>query len=261
MKKVDMLTVMLSWNRPVLLEQTVRSYYRTVSVNHELIVVDNGSEEETITSLRQLEREYGFRAVYCKQNIGGLAFNLFLDDTNCGFVHFSENDIEYRPGWDTELLHKLAVFPEVGQISPFAPVPQYELGEIAGEKPATLITRGSDSVFLAAQNVGTTCIVRNELIKLGLRWENYVRHEFHFPADGMLSLNVKRFGWEVAFNDRYVVMNWGHNIKEFQRETAYYVSNCLAKDWLLISGWEKRLKKSGFRLVCTEDGSYRIEPE
>ena len=69
-------TIVLNWNRAILLRQTLRSYADTVSGPAEIVVVDNGSMDE---SLRVIEEARSYlprlKTVFLDQNIGGEAVN------------------------------------------------------------------------------------------------------------------------------------------------------------------------------------------
>ncbi|KAF0822384.1 glycosyltransferase [Cytobacillus firmus] len=263
MEMIEMLTIVLSWNRPNLLEKTIESYFRTVSVPHRLIVVDNASNDETVYCLKKLSKQYNFKAVFLEKNLGGLAFNHILKTVNLEdvkFVHFSENDIEYRKNWDKELLQKFDTFPKVGQLSPYSPFPEVEKGEVWGIKPAQFVQKGAQKIYLSLTNVGTTSIVRKELIKQGLRWENVGDKEFCCPADSKFSKQVRELGYAVAWNDRYLASNLGHNITEFQRELDYYIKNYQSKNKKrnTFNTFQKRLEKQGYNLMKQKDGRYII---
>lgn len=255
---MEILSIILNWNRPELLERTVVSYFNTISSSYKLIVLDNGSDESTRAILRELSSKYGFEAFFLDRNHGGEAFNFILDlGIDCKYVHFSENDIEYQPGWDVCVLEKMDNIYQIGQLSLFSPFPQLEIGEVWEEKDAKLFERDIHSFYLTNKNVGTTCVVRKELIDLGLRWKNYESGDWRFPSDGEFSSDVRKMGWYVAWNDRYLATNWGHNIIEFQKNLNYYIENYRAKTWFSIDGFSKRLQKNGFKLQI-ENGQYKI---
>ncbi|MGM0876116.1 MAG: hypothetical protein ACQEWV_15395 [Bacillota bacterium] len=185
--------------------------------------------------------------------------NHILNNVNVNqyrFFHFSENDIEYYPGGDKELLVKFRAFPKVGQISPYSPFPQESKGEIWGTKQAKLVIKGELSLYMTKGNVGTTCIVRKKLIQQGLRWRNY--EQGRFPADRKFSAHVKKLGWDVAWNDKYLATNWGHNIIEYQKDVDYYIKNYSRKA-LGLAGFKRRLKNNGYELIEQKDGCYKIE--
>lgn len=250
---------MLSWNRPELIERTIKSYFNTISIPHDLIVLDNNSNKETQSVLKKLEKQYNFKLVLLEENKGGKAFNLFLDNIeDYDFVHFSENDLEYLPGWDLEMLLKFTIFPGLGQLSPYSPIPQTDSGEIWYQKPGEYITKDDYALYLTPANVGTTSLVRSKLITQGLKWENLSKSKLLFPADYNFSQAVKNLGWQVAWNDKYLAKNWGHNIEQFKKNIEYYLENYKIKEnFASRGGLKNRLKKHGYDLVKS-NGKYKI---
>ncbi|MGM0876110.1 MAG: glycosyltransferase family 2 protein [Bacillota bacterium] len=260
MNQRKLLSIIISWNRPKLLEKTVHSYFQTIKTPHQLIIVDNASNQETKSTILKLEEQYNLKTSYLNKNMGGIAFNKALSSVNLDefdFIHFSENDIEYLPGWDKKLLSKFNHFPKLGQISPYSPFPQFEKGEIWSTKKGNLLTNKGHSIYVTT-SIGTTCIVRKEIIQSGVRWENIQKGNWSFPKDRKFSVDIKKIGWQVAWNDCYVATNWGHNIKELQKNINYYVNNYRRKGWCSLKGLRNRLRKNGYDLVKNQQGQYRI---
>src|ERR1035437_1487076 len=113
-------SVVLNWNRSHLLKLTLESFLDTVSVPFELTIVDNASTDDSRDVIANfLAKHPKHRFVGLKNNLGGQALNSGFRYATGLFHHVSENDIEYRPGWDTELLGKFDAFPDLGQLSPF----------------------------------------------------------------------------------------------------------------------------------------------
>ena len=52
-------TVILNWNRSDLLRVTIESYLKTVDVPYQLIIVDNGSTDDSREVIEELQRKYG----------------------------------------------------------------------------------------------------------------------------------------------------------------------------------------------------------
>lgn len=69
---------------------------------------------------------------------------------------------------------------------------------------------------------------------------------------------MKNLGYLVAWNDRYVAVNWGHNVNEFKRDVNYYINNYGAKPWLGVDGFAKRLRAHGYELTVDSRGDYKI---
>ena len=108
-------TVILNWNRSDLLKITVESYLKTINVPYQLIIIDNGSTDDSRKVLEELKCKYGDRIdkiIFLDKNIGGEAINLGLSEAKGKLLHISENDIEYLPGWAGKVIKLFNIFNE-----------------------------------------------------------------------------------------------------------------------------------------------------
>src|SRR5207244_789180 len=128
------------------------------------------------------------------------------------------------PGWDQEVLSKFAAFPNLGQLSLFSPFHQVELGEIWTDRAAVRTAIGDTVVYRALANVTTSSIIRPSVWERGARWRSHGTRTYWSPDDFAFSTDVKKLGFEVAWNDRYLVINWGHNAKEMISRLEYYMN-------------------------------------
>lgn len=248
-------TVVLSWNRPHMLYRTLRSYREHTRSAAKLIVVDNGSLRETRTLIESAESAGLIDiAIFLPVNEGGGAFNYATSFLRGDYVHYSENDIEYRPRWDTALLAKFREFPRLGQLSPFAPRPETDIGEIWVEHGGRSVSRAGQEVFVTNAGLGTTCLIRREVLERGARWTNIEAGEWRWPNDASFSAQVRGHGFAVAWNDVYVASNLGHNVLEWQLDLPYYLAGYAAKRWVGAAGLERRLRNAGHELVHAENG-------
>jgi hypothetical protein len=237
-------TVILNWNRSDLLERTLQSYLATVSVPYELIVVDNGSTDDSLSLLARIrERHPRLRVIRLENNEGGEAVNKGVAETHGDFIHISENDIEYLPGWADKLLSVFAAFPRLGQLSLFGPVPSDD--EIWELKPCALLHSKGQIVYEAAANVGTTCVIPRAVWAQGIRMGSIKdeKRAVLFPDDATLSSDIKKLGYLVAWSDHYLVKNLGHTLEEFQKRFEYYRQAYEAKSWLGQEGWAERIEQ------------------
>jgi len=245
--EVVLSTVLLSWNRADLLARTIESYLSTVSVPYELILVDNGSTDDAPRVIAAYEGRPNHHALLLAENRGGDAINAGIDRCRGRYVHVSENDMLYRPGWDQTLLAKLRTFPNLGQLSLHAP----------GSAPASSWSVDGLTVYVADINVGTTCICPREVYERGARWQSRGTGEVRLPADSAFSSSVKALGYVVAWNDVPVVTNLGHSVDEFVRRLPYYVANYDAKpERGGVEHLERRLREGGYRLIRDEAGQW-----
>lgn len=253
-------TVVLNWNRADLLARTIESYLSTVTVPYELVIVDNGSADESPRLIAAAcEGHPNHQAVLLDENLGGEALNVGIERCRGRYVHVSENDIEYLPGWDRTLLAKLRAFPNLGQISPYSPFHQAAEGEIWTDRPASHWSKDGMTVYVAERGLTTTCVVPREVYERGVRWTTKGNEEFRFPRDARFSAAVKALGYVVAWNDVYVVKAAGHNIDEFKNRLPYYLKNYAAKPGKRIEGFDRRLRDHGYRLVQDEAGRWSIQ--
>ena len=258
-------TVVLSWNRPPLLRRTLQSYRAATRTPAQLIVVDNGSGRETRNLLESAKSSGLVDAViYLPGNEGGLALNHALPFLDGEYIHFSENDIEYRADWDVRLLAKFAAFPRLGQLSPFGPVPEASSGEVWVEHDGDPVCADGQEIFVTRAGVGTTCVIPRQVIEAGVRWRNIEAGRRRWPDDAAFSAHIQAHGYMVAWNDSYVAANWGHNVAEWNRELSYYLESYAVKTWVGINGLEYRLRQAGYEFVRTGDGeifSIRRRPD
>ena len=249
-------SVVLSWGRPRMLRRTVESLRRETTCGHRIAVVDNGSDDETVAEIgRLIGAGWVDSAWLFEQNIGGLAFNPAISSLRAEYVHFSENDLEYRPGWDVGLRAKLAAVPQLGQLSVLGASPERELGEVWVDHAGELMAIGSSSVTVTAGNVGTSSLVRSDLVRGGLRWGNVVSGPFRWPNDGAFSSEIRSRGALVAWNDRYVATNWGHNIEQWREDPGYYLEAYRRKRWIGLDGLRERMAAAGVAVPEAESAA------
>lgn len=242
-------TILLSHNRPDLLRKTLQSYLSTISVPYEMIIVDNNSDDDTkMTIERYIRRNENLKAIMLTKNLGGVSMNFCLMKCRGSYIHISENDLEYLPDWDRELLTKLEIFPKLGQLSLSAPLTH----------DSTPWTLEGLTVHLARGNVITPSVSPRELYELGVRWTSHGNGDMLFPDDGRFSDSVKEHGYFVAWNDVNVVINHGFMIEEYLRRLPYYVASYLSKPASEggIDALAGMLRAGGYRLEQDASGEW-----
>jgi predicted O-methyltransferase YrrM/glycosyltransferase involved in cell wall biosynthesis len=244
-------TIVLNWNRAVLLQQTLRSYADTVNGPAEIVVVDNGSVDESRHVIEEaLSYLPRLTSVLLDENIGGEAVNQCLDKVSGEFIHISENDLVYLPGWSEHVRDAFCFFPNLGQLSLFgASRPDDHPRWLP--HPSCLRFAHGKILYEALTNVTTSCVIRASLINHhGIRIHNIAPPEpgdFKFPDDGRLSHDIKEAEFWCAWSDRYYVRNIGHELAEFDRDPDYYERNYASKPWIGLEEWRRRVAEAHMR--------------
>lgn len=188
-------TVIISYNRLPLLQETIASYQATVTVPHTLLVVDNGSNAETVRWLRQ--GVPGATVMLLGTNLyPGPATNMGFDSApvDATHLHRSDNDMRYLPGWCAELAHVFARDPKIAQVG---------LRTDAEELHTEL-------------NVGGTAVFRRALWDAGLRYR-----EDGWPTLGTMTEDY----WISAAIDRL-----GYRWRRVQRPCVVHLGTGDLKD-------------------------------
>ena len=193
-------TVVVSYKRPELLRLTLESYLATVSVPHEVIVVDNGSCTEAL----DVAREYGVEAIELGENrFPGFSTNVGWDYLSSKWLlHRSDNDIEYLEGWCEEVMRQFESDSNLGQLG-----------------LRTLSEEGNHP------NVGGNCVIRSEVFKqvrwMEDPWRPGVKGEDYFFTTAVQAAgwNWKRVAqpcivhrgaqWPERPTDEYYAESWG----------------------------------------------------
>jgi len=82
-------------------EKTIREIVRRVKATglaHEIIIVDDGSTDQTRTILQELEHDQGVRVIFHDNNLGkGAAVRTGIKSASCEIVLIQDADLEYDP--------------------------------------------------------------------------------------------------------------------------------------------------------------------
>ena len=168
-------SVIVSYERPELTEQAILSYLDTVSISHELIVVDNGSSHETVERLSQIDADFQLQLLG-ENRYPGYATNRGWEmmSSETTLLHRGDNDFSYLPGWCEEVLLRFEK-KDVGQVG--LRTKKEELG--------------------ANWNVGGNNVIRRKLWDEGLRYDErpWGDYPIGWTEDSLFSPEVKRMGY------------------------------------------------------------------
>lgn len=170
-------TVVVSYNRVELTEQTITSYFETVTLPHTMVVVDNGSDRNTMDRLIKLSADYDMEVLPMGVNrFPGYATNRGWErmPPETTHLHRSDNDFAFLPGWCEQVL--AAFKKQVGQVG--LRTKKEELG--------------------AQSNVGGNNVILRELWDRGLRYDERPwgkQYPQGWTEDSLLSPAVVEMGY------------------------------------------------------------------
>jgi GT2 family glycosyltransferase len=112
---IELSVVVLAWDGLPYTQRCVESIRRHTDIPYELVVVDNGSQEQA----RQYAAETADRALLNEVNRGFAAgMNAGLHVARGRVIAFCNNDIQVPPGWARRLVATLDAHPRAGIIVP-----------------------------------------------------------------------------------------------------------------------------------------------
>lgn len=204
---MKLFTALVSYNRPELLKRTVASYLETVSMPFDLVIVDNGSDDETLDWLSAS----GLKTLLLGENrYPGYAANQAwrLHDESHDLLHRSDNDLNYLPGWSDAVVERF----ERGRARGG---PGRRVGQVG------LMTDAQEGKKVPA--VGGNMAIRREVYEEGVRYTDEPWDTVPWE-DGMMTGSVVAAGWGWArvatqclvhlgdppdFDDPYYVKTYG----------------------------------------------------
>lgn len=126
--------IILSKNQPKLLKNLFSSIYsRTSDISFEIILVDNGSNEENKHQIEELSKDFSFRYLYEKQSFNFARLcNFGAQNARGNYLLFLNDDMEIRQSdWLVQLVDK-AKMTYVGAVGAKLYYPQSKLIQHAG---------------------------------------------------------------------------------------------------------------------------------
>ncbi len=109
--------VILNWNGKVLLEQFLPSLGRSSYPNLELVVVDNGSTDHSVSFLQQQYPQ--IKTIILSENLGYAGgYNAALQQVEADYYILLNSDVEVSPGWVEPLIELMETHTNVAASQP-----------------------------------------------------------------------------------------------------------------------------------------------
>ena len=141
------------------------------------------------------------------------ALNEGLSRCRGRYLHIMENDFIYLDGWDRYVLDRFRRLPNLGQLS-ILRGPAWLLG-----------AKHEGLVILSRANVGSASVIPCQVIfEHGIRFET---RKATVSTTGMCHFSAKIRALEllIAWPDKELAINVGHQSAEFARDPDYYIRN------------------------------------
>ncbi len=220
--------VVLTWNQKALIETLLPAIGDTTKVPHEVIVIDNGSTDDTAAFLKaySIERNAAapesVRVISNPQNLGiAKGFNQGLKEAKGDYIILLHNDVVLPPKWLEHAIRHFRTDKRIGIVGPRSNVakshqvaqPGYrDLGEFAAF--AEKFYERNQGNQTQAESLGDFCMAvsRETLSKIGLMDESYevARYE-----DQDLCMRARQAGLRlVVADDIYVHHSGGDSFKK-----------------------------------------------
>lgn len=200
-------SVIVTHNRLDLTRITIESYINTIVVPHELLIIDNNSDDETKEYLKSLNANI----IFLDENkYPGYAVNLGWEQLvnnfpDIKYLHRSDNDIFYRSGWDRYAVAIMETFPKLGQFGFLDLYDYFPFGMLP------TILRECDGLKFNGQywDIGGSFLIRRKI------WDDGIRHNEdewspqNTPEDKVLTKQIVSKGWQIGHSLEPIVCHLG----------------------------------------------------
>ncbi len=211
-------TTLICYNRLEYTRLTIESYLATISVPHELIVVDNASTDGTQKYLQKLVQQNKIHRLILnsKNMFPGHATNQGWDASKGEYLHRSDNDLLYKKGWDKEAMQAFKDFPKMGQLGLLNEL--YQIPPSQYEEHTKLVKKGKTTLMYAPnpfKTIGGPCIVPREIFKK-VRWKDDDKWVGSNNEDHYFSMAIKELDYEMyeLYSEKVIHLGYG-DIKKY----------------------------------------------
>ena len=197
--------IVLSFNRKTYIEKSLASLHANTKYPHQIIVMDDASDEETQQWLFAMMRAQKISHVLFNtgHNQGiGVAMNRGLSIAKGDILMKLDADLEYNPGWLTEVVRLLDTHPQIGCLGLFKYY--HEPCLFANE----LIAPHEDYYEVIDFVGSAVCFRRNLLEELG-PWTETRR----FAEDVDFKQRAIAAGYQMALPLKDIAVNFGFGLQ------------------------------------------------
>ena len=195
--KISVIT--LSWDNREYTDAFVKSIRNNTTLSYELIIVDNGSERETQNWIQEVSD----RSLVFNINQGfPKGFNEGIKIAKGEYLLLANNDTEFPPNWDKQLIETMENYPNAGIVSPV-----YTNGRRIARrtKPGNRIIKVSR--FKRGPSGVAYFMRRSEMVNIfGLWCEDYA---IASGEDADLCMTVWDNNYDVYIDERVLIIHEG----------------------------------------------------
>lgn len=228
--------VILSYNRKEYLERSLRSLFLNTRFPHQIIIMDDGSDEETQDYIYSLVKDGRISTALFntqQRNLGlGIAVNRGFEIAGGDYLLKLDSDLEYEPGWLTEVVRLLDTYHTIGCLGLF------KYWHEPCNFPSELVEEHRDH-YRVIDFVGSALCMRREIYTTVGRWMEFNRC---FAEDVDFKDRVKDKGYWMALPKKDLATNFGFGeqhsslIKTIDWEGGKHEYNIPGRDPVLFGG-------------------------
>lgn len=158
--------ILVTWNKVEYTKPCIESILRCTAGPYRLIIVDNGSTDDTLSLLEAVRREHPdtVEIVKHRENLGWVrGVNAGLKRARAPFVCVLNNDLLVTPGWLDRMLAVAHARPEIGLVNPTYNARGEAFEELAGRAGA--VTAGESSYIEVNECNGACLLIKREALE------------------------------------------------------------------------------------------------
>jgi len=197
-------TVIITWDRKEDILETIRAVYNQAFKNFEIIVVDNGSKDGTVESIKQLYPRVKLVLLDCNMGVS-YARNAGIAIARGEIIVCLDSDASPSKNMFDKIVNKFRLNNRIGIInSKIVNAFTGQIDNIAGWSYSENDLKFQDTEFLSFSFSEGGCAIRKEIFdKIGPFWD-----QLFFGCEGMeFSLRVLDAGYDILYYPESLVFH------------------------------------------------------